>query len=408
MSTKFTRWLFLAELTVLFALVFQLNIFNGVDPAWFGLHQADSEAIVLSGVYHQKATGGDAIPLGYYSYPDEGWVPLVFERFRSDSLAGLRYTEYSSNYGLQGHLFGFISRLLHTTNPSVLEAFNSIVSGLLFALFVDWVRQYYGPREAIAMAIGIVASTWIIVFARNLYWVSWTWFLPMTANGALLLQEKLTRPRWALVYGATAITVWIKALCGYEYISTITVMACIPAVLYCIEQGIPLLRSLLHLISIMVASVFGFGIALLMHASARAPNLLDGLRLIKQDAIRRTEGLAGDPTIGVSRVDVLKKYLFDWDRASTAFINIPMWVILLFAILSVVSLTLNRKSDRRGHALGIAFIFSLLGPLSWLLLAKQHSVIHTHMNYVLWYTPSLFLALLCITRRWSNRNLLPQ
>jgi len=400
MSSKFLRWLLIAELTVLFALVFQLNIFKSIDPEWFRSHQADSEALVLSGIYHQKVTGSSDIPLGFYNYGEGDWVTRVFDHFEADSFTGLTYGEYTSQYGLQGRLFSALYRLLHTTSRQLLEAFNSILSGLLFALLVDWVRRHYGRQEAIILGVSIVASTWLIAISRNLYWVSWTWFLPMVANGAVLLRENAKRPRWLLVYAATAITIWIKALCGYEYITTITIMACIPLVLYCIEQGVPLLQSLRHLVITGAAGVFGFGIALLMHASVRAPNLLDGLRLIKQDAVRRTAGLVGDTSVLLSRMDIIKRYVFGWEKPSTAFIDIPMWVILLFATVSVVALTLNRMNDRRGYALGMAYVFSLLGPLSWFVLAKQHSANHTHLNYVLWYMPTFFLACLCIARRW--------
>lgn len=400
-SSRFLRWLLIAELTILFALVFQLNVFGSIDSEWFRSHQANSEALVLSGIYHKKATGSSDIPLGFYNYGEGDWVTRVFDHFQADTFAGLTYGEYTSQYGLQGRLFSALYRALHTTSRQLLEAFNSVLSGLLFALLVDWVRRQYGQREATILAISIVASPWLIAISRNLYWVSWTWFLPMMANGALLLRENTAQPRWPLVYAATAITIWIKALCGYEYITTITIMACIPLVLYYIEESKPFLQSLRRLVITGAAAVFGFGVALLMHASARAPNLLDGLRLIKQDAVRRTAGLAGDTSVLLSRMDVLKRYIFDWEKPSTAFINIPMWVILLFATVSVVALTLNRKRDRRGYALGMAYIFSLLGPLSWFVLAKQHSANHTHLNYVLWYMPTFFLACLCITRRWS-------
>lgn len=401
MPSKFSRFFLVFELTIFFSLIFQLNIFHNIDAEWFRSYQADSEALVLSGIYHKKVTGNSEIPLGFYNYGEGDWVTRVWDHFEADNFDGLTYGEYTSQYGLQGHVFGVLYRVLHTTSRQVLEAFNSILNGFLFALLVAWAKQHYGRHEAIVLAISVAASTWLIAVSRNLYWVSWTWFLPMLVNGALLLRNTSTQQRWPLVYLATGVTIWIKSLCGYEYITTIVVMACIPLLMYCIERSEPLVLLLRRLALAGMTSVFGFGVALLMHASARAPNLLDGLRLIQSDAIRRTSGLSGDPSVALSRKDILVRYVFEWDKPATAFLNIPMWVILLFAALSAAALFLRRKIDRKGCALATAYLFSLLGPLSWFVLAKQHSINHTHLNYMLWYMPTFFLACLCVTRLWA-------
>ncbi|MBX4004665.1 hypothetical protein DEE53_25785, partial [Ralstonia pickettii] len=126
------------------------------------------------------------------------------------------------------------------------------------------------------------------------------------------------------------------------------------------------------------------------------PNLIEGLSLIKQDALRRTMGLDGDPSALQHRGKILIRYIFEWDKPAIAYINLPMWLVLLFAASSAVLLITRSSLDRRDYALAVAYIFSLLGPVSWFVLAKQHSANHTHINYVLWYMPTFFLGCLCI------------
>ncbi|MDP1363231.1 hypothetical protein, partial [Klebsiella variicola] len=85
--------------------------------------------------------------------------------------------------------------------------------------------DHYGRAEAIVFAVGVITSTWLIVVSRNLYWVSWTWFLPMLVNGLLLLNRPISPKRWKLVYVAAAVTLLVKSLCGYEYLTSIVIMA---------------------------------------------------------------------------------------------------------------------------------------------------------------------------------------
>ncbi|MDR9383734.1 hypothetical protein RJD05_05070 [Ralstonia sp. 11b] len=323
MPKLISRYLVVVELTILFALVFQCNVLRGVDAEWFRTHQADSEAIVLSGIYHKKETGSSDIPLGFYNYGEGDWVTRVFDHFKADSFNGLAYGEYNSQYGLQGRLFSVIYTTLRTTSRELLESFNSVISGLIFALLVVWARDHYGRAEAIVFAVGVITSTWLIVVSRNLYWVSWTWFLPMLVNGLLLLNRPISPKRWKLVYVAAAVTLLVKSLCGYEYLTSIVIMAMVPVVICLLEQGESWFESAKHIALVGLSSITGFGIALLMHASARAPNLIEGLSLIKQDALRRTMGLDGDPSALQHRGKILIRYIFEWDKPAIAYINLP-------------------------------------------------------------------------------------
>jgi len=43
-------------------------------------------------------------------------------------------------------------------------------------------------------------------------------------------------------------------------------------------------------------------------------------------------------------------------------------------------------------ALSLALWFSLLAPLSWMVIFKGHSYIHTHMNFITWHMPFTILG----------------
>ena len=63
----------------------------------------------------------------------------------------------------------------------------------------------------------------------------------------------------------------------------------------------------------------------------------------------------------------------------------------LFLIFYTIILSLKSKKYYKYYILT-----SLISPLSWFLIAKGHSSIHLHMNFVLWYImfiPSCFIFL---------------
>jgi hypothetical protein len=68
-----------------------------------------------------------------------------------------------------------------------------------------------------------------------------------------------------------------------------------------------------------------------------------------------------------------------------------LYLIVLFTASAALLLLLVRKASanirRRSLALAAAMGFSLLAPLSWLIIFKAHSYVHTFMNNIVWQMP---------------------
>jgi uncharacterized membrane protein len=77
------------------------------------------------------------------------------------------------------------------------------------------------------------------------------------------------------------------------------------------------------------------------------------------------------------------------------------YLIALFALMSLVAVYGRNNSIAAGQrqqtiALVSATWFSILAPLSWLVIFKDHSFIHTHMNPIVWQMPfTLFGFAVC-------------
>ena len=68
-----------------------------------------------------------------------------------------------------------------------------------------------------------------------------------------------------------------------------------------------------------------------------------------------------------------------------------LYLVVLFAAVAALLLFFVRKSPaparQRALALAAATGFSLLAPLSWFIIFKSHSFIHTFMNNIVWQMP---------------------
>jgi hypothetical protein len=101
----------------------------------------------------------------------------------------------------------------------------------------------------------------------------------------------------------------------------------------------------------------------------------------------------------ISAAEIMGKYL------AMPAINIRMpgpdtqilyWhLVVLFAACTVLFFLSHKKREgypRKAIALIVATWYSVLAPLSWYLLFRPHSIIHTHVNTIGWQMPFTLLG----------------
>jgi hypothetical protein len=198
--------------------------------------------------------------------------------------------------------------------------------------------------------------------------------------------------RSLLLFGIVA-AVFIKSLAGYEYLSSITLFACsvfiVAPFFRDTNRNFP--ANLRMFFLVFTACVIGFLIALLVHADMRGDSILSGIKNIyHQDIQRRTYGNSSnfDPvyraSLESSPLDVVSTYIFRWGT------DLLFWLpgssfkfFIAFGVAGVFYKFSTKHVTRQRDAVLLAFFFIV--PVSWFVLAKAHSQIHTPMNYVLWY-----------------------
>ena len=332
---------------------------------------------------------------------------------------------YESQYGLQGKVFQKLSLLVK--NESVIETAGMeqalsecedmlrllcvlatagallLVCGLLYCK--------YGRLMAGIFYAVFLLSPWVVNFARNLYWVEFTWFLPMAA-GLLCSLGVERRLRRVAGYMLVFITIMVKCLCGYEYISSVM----LGAILFLLvdlagaaarrdaDRGRLLVRTIFCM---GIAALLGFAAAICLHAPVKSGgSLTEGIRMIiQEDVLRRTYG---------ADLNAFES-LPDFEQAG---LNASAWATIckyfhfkteiitgidgsLFPLLCLVPLAMliwDYKEKKLQMWEAWLYVVSFLVPVSWFVLAKSHSYVHTHMNFVLWYMGYVQICLYVIAR----------
>ena len=292
--------------------------------------------------------------------------------------------------GLQGWFMYYLGRsysILHLP-PKAYYYFARGFCAFLFALVITIVcyelHKAYNELMALCFYCACFCSVWIIDFASNLYFVPFTWFLPMMFG----LMAMNNPDRMIYLCPLVFISVALKALCGYEHITCVMMCSVVFSAsefLSCLKTN--RLRSMLMFkVSLYIgfSALAGFLGGLALHAYVRSGgSILEGLEEIyRADVVRSTFGRKGN--YFVNMLVVIAKM----------FLGRPVgWAALGLLIMSYMSSrdALRRGFDVKGDVIlsGLSFISSI----SWLVLAVGHSVQGVIINYPIWYMPFIPAAL---------------
>ncbi|MFJ5446433.1 hypothetical protein ACIKP9_09355 [Methylobacillus methanolivorans] len=382
--------------------VFQKNIFNTVNKDFFDSFQKDSEALVVGGIVadelgiEKNAWGLGFIGMnGEFQYPNN--IMDSYEAFSNKEKAlNAIYSPYVSQVGGLGVFYSTLQKVFSFKSISRLQYFPSAIFAFLVVAFYYLHRRIYGARYALIFSLVLVLSPWVVSFARNLYWSPFMWLLPLFFG---TLAYAVTSPKVRIFfYFLIFISFFAKCLSGYEYITSITLLACSPFMLgpFFNGESKPCMKPALI---VFVLCVLGFICAFVIHAKMRGETIAEGVVAIyKQDVKRRTYSdpsnfdAAYAESLSTSPIAVVKTYVTSWRTPLVAEVSGKSFKVLI--IIAILGLWIKKKIKHKTFVRDFALIaYMSLIPLSWYVMAKGHSHIHTHMNYVLWYlgfVPALF------------------
>ena len=425
--------LFLASTVTLYA-GFSSNRWNVADSRWFDRFQQDTQSFVVGRMVQTRQDGwlsfGGLLGWGNAGMrPDESFEWHQYLAYEG-GWSFATFEPYLSQPGGSGALFGALDSLLPGPSSEKLQFFHdltSLLSALALSLIVLWFALEFGFVVSIVVLVSTLASQWLVVFGRNLYWSIWVFYLPLIGS-LYWLRRNVGRQSSPAAFGALALVVLLAKclLTGYEYLTTTLVMLAVPVVYYGLRDGWSPRRAAGLLAAAAVGSAIAIGAAALLltlQIAAVRGSWMDGLDHILLALRRRS---LGDPTglapefadsLRAPMVNVLLGYLrgryFDFNRLLTVTDPFLVRYVLKFRYLYLIGVFLvasilvwrprrgNRAwpARRSGMSLVAVAWFSLLAPLSWFVLFKAHSNVHTHMNFIVWQMPFTMFAF-AVVGRW--------
>lgn len=304
---------------------------------------------------------------------------------------------YVSQIGLQGAVFrAFPKEYTVGQMKEIYHWILAVLYAVTMTLICYQIYKKYNLLFAVIFYAVTILSPWLIGYSTNLYWVSFTWFLPMLC-GIFCSNHIQSKTARIVSYAGVMAAVAVKCACGYEFITTIMLSA---IVFLLTDFGVAVLerrkkQEVLHIFKTIFAmgifALAGFAIAIIIHGYMRGNgDVLAGLRSIYYtDVLRRTLGGTAD--------------MFQTDYADS--LNAPVWYVvaryLLFdtpvirgvpgilfiplVALSFILLVVGIKKNFVNKEILVLYIWMGVASVSWFVLGKSHSYIHTFMNFVLWY-----------------------
>jgi hypothetical protein len=392
-------------ITVLLGVQFRFDFLRILDPAYKESFQIDSDLILVQTL----VTPGRAF-----------FDPMILVDGR----------DYTSQFGLHGMVMAAISPGLSLYGAMRLLTAMLLAAVIATAVIAVW-RTWGGRVAGIFLAL-VACSWWLNAFGPSTYWQLWTLLLPTLAP--LLIWPRLGsgRRKWILGGALVAGLITLKALCGYEFITTV-IMGSVAAVAFHEFRGRIDLRLLLRLGLVAGAGVIGFVVAIGLHATQLFARYGDA-SVIASRAGDRTfspfdmEGVvewvrlyaAGDDWFrwmveGDGAAGVWGYRMTQYLRDSALSVPsrpeigvgptyaVPIWVfVLVFAVIAWRAYRGKGADVDLQRRLSLAGGLALLGALSWLVLGFGHMVRHPHIDAIVYYLPFLPLVFLMVAMRVAS------
>jgi hypothetical protein len=424
------KWLFIISFA-LFFLSYAFNIFGvGSSAANFLYFQKDSESLITNKLNCQRAHHIDIYGGQLVTYKNG----IAADSNACDSK---RFEPYISQFGLQGKLVTLFAPHNQSNDGSYLRAVKTLLVSLLaalMALFVVAVAREFTVITAMVVSALLCVSEWMVYYARNLYWVPFLLFAPFVFSFVFYPRFRSARKR-AQFYVVLGTLIFIKCLCGYEFLTSIILSAFVAIVYHevRIEGGIKWRMLLKPLLRVGLAGVVGFALALSAHVAqatayyhtfSKAVGAIEKRAAVRtidnpsgtlEDVVHNFQKQAPEVSSVIDRfypvhelnasqphfyVKVLivsaVQYSFLGLTTLPVLLRQPFGVILqsmLFAALlaGIIIYGWKRrgilKSSSPHLALAASTVLGLLSSASWLILAQGHALNHPHLNGIVFYLP---------------------
>jgi len=388
---------------VVFALLFVSFIYKDINSA-AGLKAYSDEPKIYYRLARSEKQGmfSDA---GFLGYCETG-QGLTGETRQKHSISIYltkecpEYCAYRTQSGLQGLIYSLIDKFYK--DPFIFKTLcASFLSAVLIAWFI-WLSAYFGLVPSFLIMMSILLFKQLIFFSDNIAQVLGATYLIMAAM--FWTYEKKIENISTVAFFVVLLKILLS---GCEYIFNALLLPFLPVIFYAVLHKKPLSQVLRETFLITKGVVLACFISFLILTAqgSMLSSPANAMRLLIGKAMERTlypDWVSADARhikYNLTTLQLLTKYLScPCIRIGSIKISYGA-MILFFCLISALAFYLYRRYKQRSLlALFATTWASILCPLSFIFIAKGHSMLEPHDDLA-WHMPfTLFgMALTVIT-----------
>lgn len=415
---------------LIFFFSFSSNVFHIMDDDKFYSFEEYSESLILGRLVLSQqdsilsfgALTGRVSNNVVAGLSSEDYRAYQYTAYKNAEDGFDKFNPYYTQTGGQALFFAFTGKYLtpffnNAVNLRTFYLWTSALSALALSFLVLWIYLELGFAACLTSVIGLTFSHHFIQFGKNLWWALYSFYIPLVVLlfylRNFISQDKNWLPQYLKVFVVIlGVIVFKIILTGYEYITTFVIMIFMPYIYYAIKDRwlgrYAVLMSGVFFMAAITAIIVGFIILSAQIAEVKG-TFSDGIDHIIHSYTKRTsstvemieqtslEKSVYQESLTAPLSTVLEKYLSrNWSFYPitkignyTTYKNILISLLLLAGCLVVLGWY---QKERKISAFGIMLLLSIFAPLSWIIIFKGHSFIHSHMNVIVWYMPFLIFG----------------
>ncbi len=378
----------------------------------FGKHDPKSESLILLRL----------IETDMYGFLYNGGLPSarkgkqhssVYKDYLSDIRPPKFYSSYirqkvrHSNVSFQAWFYGAMDQGLKLIGVDAKERLKymhratALALALALAALVLLIAVEFGTVAAALAFAFTLTSPWLTIFARNLYWMPFLWFLPMLWCWRYYVSRPPPQGRdWIIFSLGFAALVFLSSLRAYEYMTNILIAAGAVVVYGCTKkgfgEGFDRLRLFKHGGLLIVSGVMGFVMTLTVHLFLLGMYYSSfsqaGQLILGRAWIRSFQSGEGHHFPSYSLIfDAYWNYgtvvnIFNLIKLNAANIFTPL-ILMIVAGFFIGGQGWRFRDWHKTAPLTLFAFICLLASVSWYIVMKNHNA-HYSLNYVLWHVPA--------------------
>lgn len=325
---------------------------------------------------------------------------------------------YSSNIVGQRFFYGAVDKVLPVSNGTLLKILyllNDVVTSVTALLFLLCMEKHAVPGTALfgATVLGLFGLVYNGM-ARNLYWAEWSMFVPPLALFFVLREKQFQKytddkQRLRKVFWTVFVGCAIKQLMYFEFLTSAMISATIPVFIYLIENRRKIGDWMRWYGAMIVGAVFSFAVTFGLKTAMLVADLgVSGAReATVQNMLSRVSGLAKTLDMTAEIYDESTRTATDigagavlgkiggktallFNSSFGLSVSQIMVALLLLTALVVVSYKMQGVTSKSCLLVGTAW-YAMLAPLSWYVMAKEHTWLHSTYTLIAWYVPGAFV-----------------